>query len=48
MTPKLKLSEHARKALLSWMRKCFFPGRRRMGISIQMTEAPRMHARAAG
>ena len=48
MTPKLKLSEHARNALLSWMRKWRFPGRSRIGMSMRMTEAPRMHAGGAG
>jgi len=45
ITPKLKLSEHARNVLLSWMRKSFLPGIRRTKISTQMTFAPRTHAR---
>ena len=45
MTPKLKLSDEARKALLSWMRKWRLLGMRRMGMSMRMTDAPAMHAR---
>ncbi|TFA97680.1 hypothetical protein CCMA1212_010571 [Trichoderma ghanense] len=44
MTPKLKLSEHARKTLLSWMRKLALPGRRRTRTSMQMMDAPKTQA----
>lgn len=45
MTPKLKLSEHARKMLLSWMRKLALPGRRRTKISTHMMDAPKTQAK---
>lgn len=44
MTPKLRESEHARKMLLSWMRKLRFPGTRRTMKSTHTMEAPKMHA----
>lgn len=44
MTPKLRLREHARKALLSSMRKLCLPGKRRTNTSTQMTEAPKTQA----
>lgn len=44
MTPKLRLSEQARKALLSCMRKFLLPGRRRTRTSTQMMLAPKTHA----
>ena len=45
MTPKLKLREHARKALLSCMRKCFWLGMRRTTKSTQMMVVPAIQAR---
>jgi len=44
MTPKLRLREQARKALLSWIRKCFCPGNRRTNASTQMMVAPKEQA----
>ena len=44
MTPKLRLSEHARKTLLSCMRKLRWPGMRWTTRSTQMTLAPRTQA----
>lgn len=44
MTPALKLNEHERKALLSWIWKCFMRGISRMMKSIYMTAAPRAQA----
>lgn len=44
MTPKLKLSEHARKMLLSWIRKFDLPGMRRTKASTQMMDAPKTQA----
>lgn len=44
MTPKLKLSEHARKMLLSWIRKLALPGIRRTKASTQMMDAPKTQA----
>lgn len=44
MTPKLKLSEHARKTLLSWIRKLALPGMRRTKASTQMMDAPKTQA----
>lgn len=44
MTPKLKLREQAKKALLSSMRKPRLPGNWRTRTSTQMTEAPKTHA----
>ncbi len=44
MTPKLRLSEQARKALLSWMRKWPWPGIKRTNMSTQMTHAPKTQA----
>ena len=47
MTPKLKLRDEARKALLSWILKFLFPGIWRIMISIQMMLDPAMHASEA-
>lgn len=44
MTPKLRLSEEARKALLSWIRKDFWLGIRRTRKSTQMMVAPKQQA----
>ena len=44
MTPKLRLSEEARKALLSWIRKDFWLGNRRTRVSTQMIVAPKQQA----
>ena len=44
MTPKLRLSEQARKTLLSCMRKPFWPGKRRTTTSTQMMAAPKTQA----
>ena len=44
MTPKLKLKEEERKALLSWILKLRFPGKRRMIKSTQMILAPTTQA----
>ena len=44
MTPKLRLREHARKTLLSSMRKLRLPGNRRTIVSTQMIAAPKTQA----
>lgn len=44
MTPKLRLSEHARKTLLSCMRKFRCPGKSRTMTSTQMMAAPNTQA----
>lgn len=44
MTPKLKLNELARNALLSWIRKSRLLGMRRTSESTQMTLAPKTQA----
>lgn len=44
MTPKLRLSEQARKTLLSSMRKLRLPGNRRTMLSTHMMAAPKTHA----
>jgi hypothetical protein len=44
MTPKLKLSELARKTLLSCMRKPRFPGNWRTMMSTHMMDAPMTQA----
>lgn len=44
MTPKLRLSEHARKTLLSSMRKFFWPGIILTKTSTQMIDAPKTQA----
>lgn len=46
MTPKLRLREQARKALLSWMRKFRLPGKSRTRESTQMMAAPKTQAGA--
>jgi hypothetical protein len=45
MTPKLKLREHAKKTLLSWILKFFLPGNRRTMLSTHIMEAPRTQAK---
>lgn len=47
MTPKLRLSEEARKALLSWIRNDFWLGIRRTRKSTQMMVAPKQQAGGA-
>lgn len=47
MTPKLRLREQARKALLSCMRKLGLPGRRRIMRSTQTMLAPKTQAVAS-
>lgn len=44
MTPKLKLNEDDKKALLSWMLKFFLPGSMRMKTSTQTMHAPATQA----
>lgn len=44
MTPKLRLSEEDRKALLSWILKVRHPGSLLMSRSTQMMDAPNMQA----
>lgn len=44
MTPKLRLRAHVRKALLSWMRKFFWPGMHRTKISMHMMLDPTTQA----
>lgn len=44
MTPKLRLSEQARKTLLSWMLKCRLLGIKRTSRSTQMMHAPSTQA----
>lgn len=44
MTPKLRLSDEARKALLSSILKVLLLVKRRTNISTQMKEAPEMQA----
>lgn len=44
MTPKLRLREHARNTLLSWIRKLRLPGRARITTSTHIIEAPATHA----
>jgi hypothetical protein len=44
MTPKLRLIEHARKRLLSWMLKSFHLGTRRRSRSMQMILEPTTQA----
>lgn len=45
MTPKLRLNDDARNALLSCIRKFLLLGMRRTRISMQMILAPRVQAR---
>lgn len=48
MTPKLKLSEAARKPLLSWIRKSFIPGILQTTRSTHITDAPATQAVGQG